>query len=119
MSLSRVAIIPADDSIPVTFKELELTLKEYQKIVGGYIEAVRLRDRPGLSVQMDYYINEDGLGMQLPFNPRATLLYELSFKARGFIVGDAVCIGGVDAEGNDVGLNEKQEAHLRMLFDAE
>jgi hypothetical protein len=115
----RVAIIPADDNEPVTFKDIESTLKEYQKIVGGYIEAVRLRDRPGLSVAMDYYINEDGLGMGLPFNPRATLLYELSFKMRGLIVGDAVCIGGVDEEGIDVGLNEIQESHLRTLFDAE
>jgi len=53
-----VAIIPADDIEPIEFKEIEPGLAEYQKIVGGYIEAVRLVDSP-TSVAMDYYCNED------------------------------------------------------------
>lgn len=110
-----VAIIPADQELPIEFKEIESGLSAYQKIVGGYIEAVRLIDSP-LSVAMDYYCNEDFLAEQLPFNPRATLLYFLSFEVQGYICGDVVCIGGVDRYGNDVGLSERQAQHLRDLF---
>jgi hypothetical protein len=111
----RVAIIPADTAEPMRFEDAEADLSYYQRIVGGYIEAVRLRDNEH-SVAMDYYINEDGLAEQLPLNPRATALYELSFGVRGYIAGDAVVIGGVDARGDDVGLNQKQENHLLSLF---
>jgi hypothetical protein len=111
----RVAIIPADQDLPVRFEDIEPGLASYQKIVGGYIEAVRLVDGP-LSVAMDYYCNEDFLAEQLPYNARATLLYFLSFEVQGYICGDVVCIGGVDRYGNDVGLSEKQAQHLRDLF---
>lgn len=110
-----VAIIPADDDLPMEFKEIESGLSAYQKIVGGYIEAVRLTDGP-LSVAMDYYCNEDGLAEQLPLNRRATLLYYLSFGVQGYIVGDVVCIGGVDRYGNDKPLSVRQADHLRDLF---
>ena len=111
----RVAIIPADPDLPMRFEDIEPGLASYQKIVGGYIEAVRLADGP-VSMAMDYYCNEDFLAEQLPFNPRASLLYFLSFQTQGYICGDVVCIGGVDAYGNDVGLSERQATHLRELF---
>jgi hypothetical protein len=113
----KVAIIPADLTKPVEFKEIESNLKNYQQIVGGYIEAVRLREH-GQSVAMDFYCNEDFLSMEDPqFNDRASLLYSLSFGTRGYILGDVVCIGGVDQHGNDKGLLPRQERHLRNLFE--
>lgn len=110
----RVAIIPADLEKPIEFKEIDGGLNEYQAIVGGYIEAVRLRDN-NTSVAMDYYINEDGIAEGLPYNERATKLYELSFNVRGYILGDAVAIGGVDARGDDKGLTAQQETHLKAI----
>lgn len=112
----KVAIIPADETKPVEFKEIEGTLEEYQRVVDGYIEAVRLRDNDQ-SVAMDYYCNEEFLYREdlLP-NMRATALYILSFNANNLIGGDVICVGGVDAHGNTKGLNAKQEAHLRKLF---
>jgi hypothetical protein len=117
MATIKVAIIPADELKPVEFKEIESNLKAYQEIVGGYIEAVRLHDH-GQSVAMDFYCNEDFHSLEDPkFNPRASLLYTLSFKTQGYICGDVVCIGGVDQHGNDKGLLPRQERHLRNLFE--
>lgn len=114
----KVAIIPADETKRVEFKEIEGTLTEYQQIVDGYIEAVRLRDNGDQSVAMDFYCNEEFLYREdLKPNLRATALYILSFNAQNLIGGDVVCVGGVDAHGNTKGLNKKQEAHLRKLFD--
>lgn len=112
----KVAIIPADEDKPVEYKEIENTLAAKQKIVDGYIEAVRLRDTAD-SVAMDYYCNEEFLFREdLEFNRRASALYIMSFYAAGYIKGDVVVIGGVDEHGNEKGLNAKQEAHLRSLF---
>ena len=110
----RVAIIPADTEKRIEFKDIESKLSEYQKIVGGYIEAVRLVDN-NVSVAMDYYVNEDGIAEGLPYNERATRLYELSFGVRGYILGDAVAIGGIDQYGNDKGLSAAQETHLKAF----
>ena len=117
MGTIKVAIIPADETKRVEFKEIENTLPEFQKIVDGYIEAVRLRDNEQ-SVALDYYCNEEFLYREdlLP-NMRATALYILSFNTTNLIGGDVVCVGGVDAHGNTKGLDAKQEAHLRKLFD--
>lgn len=117
MGTIKVAIIPADHSKPVEFKEIESGLKTYQQIVGGYIERVALREH-GQSVAMDFYCNEDFHSLEEPvFNDRASLLYTLSFHARGYILGDVVCVGGVDQHGNTKGLGPRQERHLRNLFE--
>jgi Domain of unknown function (DUF3846) len=116
-STIRVAIIRADEGQPVEFTDIESSLKAYQKIVDGYIEAVRLRDNEYGSMAFDYYCNEDFLSREdLEFNRRASALYMLSFSAPGYIKGDVVCIGGVDKNGNDKGLSKAQEEHLKKLF---
>jgi hypothetical protein len=117
MATIKVAVIPADHRKPVEFKEIESSLKAYQEIVGGYIEAVRLPEH-GQSVAMDFYCNEDFLSRpDLEVNDRASLLYTLGFKSQGYIRGDVVCIGGVDKHGNVKGLSPRQERHLRNLFE--
>lgn len=113
----KVAIIPADDTLPIRFTEIENTLAAKQKIVDGYIEAVRLRDNEEGSVAMDFYCNEEFLYREdLEPNMRASALYLFSFGAPNIICGDVVCIGGVDDEGNDLPLSEKQIEFLRFSF---
>ena len=71
-----------------TSKEVTLTgntLRELQKLVGGYIEVVSgiILDRPDIVM----VINEEGKLMGLPTNIIASILYGDT------IVGDAILIG--------------------------
>lgn len=110
----KAALIPADETKPVEFIETN-GLVDYQRIVDGNIEAVRLRDNE-YSVAMDFYCNDEFLFREdLEVNGRASLLYTLSFNATGYIKGDVVVIGGVDQNGNDKGLNEAQVTHLKAF----
>lgn len=113
----KVAIIPADETMPIRFTEIDNTLEAKQKIVDGYIEAVRLRDNEHGSVAMDFYCNEEFLYREdLEPNMRASALYLFSFGAKNIICGDVVCIGGVGPHGEDLPLSDKQEAFLRFCF---
>ena len=60
-------------------------LKELQKLVGGYIELIYLKDN------MILVVNEDGLGYNLPSNKNATKIVVSQNKGYG-IVGNAFLI---------------------------
>lgn len=63
-----------------TTQEIEKpSLERLQEIVGGYIEALRLKGG------MFLVVNEEGLIRRLPVNRKASVIY-----GRGTIVGDAV-----------------------------
>lgn len=113
----RVAIIPADDTKPVLFTDMPDTLEAKQKVVDGYIEAVRLRANEQGAVAMDFYCNEEFLYREdLEPNMRASALYLFSFGAKNIICGDVVCIGGVDSHGSDKPLSKEQEDFLKFCF---
>ena len=113
-----VAIIPADIDLPMRFTEIENTLEAKQKIVDGYIEAIRLRENAHGMVAMDMYCNEEFLYRDdLGENLRAMALYMYSFLSVNELRGDVVLIGGVDEEGDDIGLTEAQQDFLRRTFD--
>lgn len=88
-------IIPADDTAPLRTGIFD-SLADYQRAVGGWIEAV---DIPELGVTM--YVNEEGLVRDLPFNRRATFLWRLHVpQARDArLVGDVAVVGLTDDEG--------------------
>jgi hypothetical protein len=112
-----VAIIPADILEPIRFTEIPNTLQAKQKIVGGYIEAIRLRASKYGMVAMDMYCNEEFLFGDYGENLRAIALYLFSFGTPNDLRGDMVVIGGIDAVGNDIGLSAEQEEFLRRTFD--
>lgn len=62
----------------------KLQLPQLQEAVGGYIEMVPIRVAPR---SWKMFVNEDGLRLQLPFNPHATALCAVPGTA---IVGTAV-----------------------------
>ena len=112
-----VAIIPADIQVPMRITEIDNTLEAKQKLVDGYIEAVRLRENEQGMIAMDMYCNEEFLYRDdLGENLRAMALYLYSFFAVNELRGDVVLIGGVDAEGDDVGLSTEQQEFLRKTF---
>ncbi len=60
------------------------TLEEMQKIVGGYIEHVRVLDRieGGRFIYTSLYVNEEGLLNDLPRNKAATEIYQRNARAQ-------------------------------------
>ena len=64
------------------------TLEELQRLVGGYIEVIELRDGRQLIV------NEEGLLLGLPFNPTATAINATIGNGQAYLVGDAVVLAG-------------------------
>jgi len=113
-----VAIIPADILEPMRFTEIPNNLNAKQKIVDGHIEAVRLRANEHGMLAMDMYCNEEFLYREdLGENLRAMALYMYSFFTVNDLRGDVILIGGIDAEGDDVGLSAEQEEFLRKTFD--
>lgn len=106
MTTIRAMRIPVDvDTVAMTI-ELptgSAQLDALQKEVGGYIEAVHL------TPDFTLWINEDGKGLELPYNPRATFLATDVLRPGDYIAGDAVLTGGYDDEGYTLGLPEGDE----------
>ena len=96
----RGIIIPADNTAPLRTAALD-SLEDYQRAVGGWVEAI---DIPDLGVTM--YVNEEGLIRDLPFNRRATFLWRFhvpqAHDAR--LVGDVAVVGLTDSEGENTEL---------------
>jgi len=73
-----------DNKPRLTEYEVEPTLEEAQKVVGGYVELVDL-ERLGCLL-----VDEEGRLKRKPINEQATKLYNQLFD--GVIVGDAILI---------------------------
>lgn len=112
----RVAIIPADIEEPIRYEDIPNTLEAKQKIVDGYIEAIRLKANRHGMIDLDMYCNEEFLYGEYGENIRAIALYLYSFMEPADLRGDMVVIGGVDDEGDDIGLSPEQEEFLKKTF---
>ena len=76
----------------------EGALPMLQEAVGGWIEAVSLRD-------FDFYCNEEGKLTGLPVNEVATALWEEVYGPTDVIMGDIIIVGPVDGEGYNTELS--------------
>lgn len=114
MTITAV-IIPADPSIPCERRQLDPhDLKEYQKIVGGNIDALELVQPPAA-----FYLNDEGKINGLMPNQRATLLlwvHNPVFRGQDILAGDVFLVGPTDGEGHDT---DAPEALVKLLFDTE
>lgn len=72
----------SEDYSPKNGRTFEL--EEMQKIVGGYIEIVRLNDGRIIIV------NEEGLNLNLPVNIEATNILRRDYSTTQYIVGNAI-----------------------------
>ena len=85
----KCSLIQCDDECPAT-------LETMQELVGGPIEAAESCLEPTWAREpvdcIHLIVNEDGLLLNLPDNPRATDLY--AYGDRSVIVGDALLMAG-------------------------
>lgn len=88
----RVLHVPAETDKPAVVLDIEPTLEEFQRLVGGMIE--------GLPTQHGY-ANEEGLLQGLPYNIRASTICDYD------LVGDVVFTGGYDEEGDDLPVTDE------------
>jgi len=71
----------------------DIGLEALQKAVDGYIDVVAARD-------YTIFVNDDGIGRQMPINMGLIRLFGQ------MLVGDSVITGGVDAEGNTLPITD-------------
>lgn len=101
--------IPADQDEPITVLEVS-KLEDYQAAVGGWIEPV---DIPSLGVTI--YVHDEGLVLNLPFNPRAAFLwwfYVPESRQKAMLVGPALVVGLPDRNGDSTDI----PAHVAALL---
>lgn len=107
-------VIPADPEKPLRREEIGSTdLRAYRSLVGGNLQMVNLEEPPA-----SLYCNEDGKGLGMPINPRATVLlwaHNDAFTGRDWIVGDTFLVGPVGPDGADLTV---PELYLAMLLEA-
>ena len=68
-----------------SFSKKNVTLKEMQEVVGGYIEFLYLKNN------LVMIVNEEGKMIGLPYNPKATLLVQEN-NINDIIVGDVLVV---------------------------
>lgn len=102
----------------VEMVNLDTGYKAIQSVVGGYFEAVT-----SSTGETTFWVNEEGKLIGLPMNPAATvLLWELdpSFAGQDFLMGTVLITGGVDDEGETLGVGAEGVAAVeRLIGDSE
>lgn len=109
----RGVLIPAADSHDLTDYDA-VELEDYQRAVGGWIEAV---DLPAFGSAL--FVNEEGLLRGLPFNRRATFLWWFHVpraRNQARLVGDALLVGLPDEAGE---MTDLPDDVLRSLLSDE
>ena len=79
--------------------------------VGGYIECVGLRG------DLDMWVNEEGKLQGLPLNPIGTRIWSVFYGPTDTIVGDVIFTGGVDENGETLGLTDETLHKLQWFYE--
>lgn len=99
--MNNIRVVVANPGERAAIVEIPSTLEALQKVVGGYIEAVQVG--PFQRMGLHLYVNEEGLLLGLPFN-------------RFNLVGP-ILVSKMNAEGDDVGLTEREAIEAVMLLE--
>jgi len=109
--MRKAVVIGFDESIEVLDLDApEGSLKVLQDAVDGWVQVVDLA--PKLSI----WVNEESKLNGLPYNGKATAIFQERFGAVDIILGNAVLTGGTDEEGETIGLTDEQVARIQRLF---
>ena len=109
--MRNALVIGFDESLEVIdLDSPEGTLEVLQNAVDGWVQAV------DINPTVTMWMNEEGKLDGLPFNGIATGLFQARFGKIDIIMGNAVLTGGVDAEGETVGLSYGQVKQFKFMF---
>ena len=98
---NRIRIVLARVGEAPVVTELANTLEAMQATVGGYIECVRVDD-------LDVWLNEDGLGLSLPFNRTVD----------GLPIVGPIFVAASNEDGDTLGLSDVQVERALALLSA-
>lgn len=105
----KVLSITTDNSVSV--KEVEDISYDFLfESVNGLVQLV------SLNKDVDMWLNEEGKVNGLQTNMLATLLWNKVFPNPDIIMGDVVITGGVDEEGNSLGLKDGDILDIMALL---
>jgi len=105
MTRKIAVVIKTDNTVEVIDIEKD-TLAQLQKGVGGYVQAI------DLSADVSMWLNEEGKLIGLPHNTLGQKHWDKAFgPGTDTVMGDIVLTGGVDGEGDTIGLT------VHQLFD--
>jgi hypothetical protein len=97
-----------------TLSEIDLdagnTLKILQNAVGGWVQAV------DFATDLTIWVHEEGKIINLPINSKATEIWTHFFGNTDLIAGNAVFTGGVDENGETLGISADAEAFIRLAI---
>lgn len=108
--MDKVKIMQVNVGEAPKFVEVEGGLENYQAIVDGWLEVLRL------PYGIDLWVNEEGLLLDLPTNFTIARLGENTIRPVQSIAGN-VFFASSDDEGNTVSLSEYQQYLLEVMFD--
>lgn len=105
--MSKIRVLVKEPGKPSEAREIENTLEAFQAIVGGHIEALRIRD------DLCCYVNEDG--KLLNMRPNFVLGRQYVSKV-DIIVGPAVFFRSEEGEDSEVSLTLTDTLYLTKLL---
>ena len=104
MEKQKAVIITTEGNKSVVDFDFGNSYQVLSDAVGGMIECVGLKDA-------DLWCNENGIAESLELNMIASAIYSEAFNASNPILGNVIITGGVDAEGETLGLTDEQVAY--------
>ena len=104
MEKQKAVVISTDGHKGVVEFEFRKSYELLSNTVGGMIECVGLKDA-------DLWCNENGIAEGLELNMIASAIYSEAFNASNPILGNVIITGGVDDEGETLGLTDEQVAY--------
>lgn len=103
-----ILVIVRDPGQPARVERIEPTLAEFQRLVGGPVEFVRLAS-DGRHGYLGAYVNEEGV--RLGLRPNVTL------ATRGDVAVGPIVLSRADATGEDIGVEEGEADTMRAMLD--
>jgi hypothetical protein len=105
--VKRAVVVNTDGTTETIDLSASSELSALQGAVGGWVQVIEINNNLAM------WLNEEGKLESLPHNRVAQWYWDMAFGAdTDYIVGNVVFTGGLDREGETLGLTEEQVASL-------